>query len=60
MTAQYLKTDERHGYIILDAERKHALDLKAKIRALPHTIWCRSLLRSAGTFGTDEDMDGSV
>jgi D-3-phosphoglycerate dehydrogenase len=58
IAAQYLKTDEHHGYIILDVERKNALALKTVIRSLPHTIWCRSLLRSSGKFGNDEDIHG--
>jgi D-3-phosphoglycerate dehydrogenase len=54
--AQYLKTDESHGYVILDVERKDAFVLKDAMRLLPSTIWCRSLLRSSGNFGSDADV----
>ena len=53
---RYLKTSENHGYIILDVERKNVFELKSALRRLPHTIWCRSLLRTTGEFGSDEDV----
>ena len=60
---QLLQTDGSHGYCILDVERsqgrnheraKHRQllkDLKSKLRAVPHTMYVRSMLRSSKTFG---------
>jgi D-3-phosphoglycerate dehydrogenase len=60
---QLLQTDGSHGYCILDVERSHGKnheraqhrallkELKTKLRAVPHTMYVRSMLRSNNTFG---------
>ena len=56
VAAQHLKTDERHGYVILDVERKDSFALKVALKQIDGTIWCRSLLRSSGEFGSEADV----
>jgi len=60
---QLLQTDGSHGYVILDVGRSHARahertqhrqmmkKLKSQLRAVPHTMYVRSMLRSDNTFG---------
>jgi D-3-phosphoglycerate dehydrogenase len=60
---QLLQTDGSHGYCIFDVERSQGRnherarhrqllkDLKSKLRAVPHTMYVKSMLRSNKTFG---------
>ena len=41
--AQYLRTDERVGYVVTDVDRDHAPDLIAALRAVPGTLRFRSV-----------------
>tara|TARA_B100000780_G_C21051167_1_gene422164 strand:+ start:195 stop:1160 length:966 start_codon:yes stop_codon:yes gene_type:complete len=60
---QLLQTDGSHGYVILDVGRSQSRNhertkhrnmmkkLKSALRAVPHTMYVRSCLRSNNTFG---------
>lgn len=37
VSAQYLKTDAEHGYVILDVGRETAFELKQKLREIDNT-----------------------
>ena len=41
--AQYLRTDERVGYVVTDVDRDHAPDLTAALKAVPGTLRFRSV-----------------
>ena len=42
-------------FLLLFHSASTVFQLKDKMTQLPDTIWCRSLLRSSGEFGSDED-----
>jgi D-3-phosphoglycerate dehydrogenase len=41
--AQHLQTTREVGYVVIDLDREHPADLKAKLKAVPGTIRCRIL-----------------
>lgn len=43
ISAQYLQTDERIGYVVMDIEVTEVGDLLADLKAIPTTIRCRML-----------------